>query len=146
MAPVEAAMSTPALSRAYLLMVQSLIERCLLLNMSREECACTLQKQACVDAVITCTVWQELERENPDFFRSYTRLREDRLIRQAYMQRGAIATHACAQQLEHCQVLLRERQHSPQRCGSESKASDMGAGAVKERALSELSSSPAAAC
>eukprot|EP00850_Spirogloea_muscicola_P023248 SM000342S12964 [mRNA] locus=s342:33390:34527:+ [translate_table: standard] len=60
-------------SHSYILMVQHLIERCLLLHMDQEECAKTLAKYASVKAVITNTVWKELEKENKEFFLAYAK-------------------------------------------------------------------------
>ncbi|KAL5864298.1 hypothetical protein ACOSQ3_001812 [Xanthoceras sorbifolium] len=52
-------------------MVQHLIERCLLFNMSRDDCIKTLAKHASIDPIVTLTVWKELLKENEDFFREY---------------------------------------------------------------------------
>eukprot|EP00271_Cylindrocystis_brebissonii_P000812 TRINITY_DN10_c0_g1_i1.p1 TRINITY_DN10_c0_g1~~TRINITY_DN10_c0_g1_i1.p1 ORF type:complete len:292 (+),score=56.40 TRINITY_DN10_c0_g1_i1:274-1149(+) len=58
-------------SQAYVVMVQHLIECCIELHMDRDTCLRSLAKDARVNPVITLTVWNELERENPDFFRAY---------------------------------------------------------------------------
>ncbi|KAL0558227.1 hypothetical protein IC582_006799 [Cucumis melo] len=56
---------------AYIRMVQHLIERCLLLHMSRDECVKALAHHANIRPLITLTVWKELQKENSDFFRAY---------------------------------------------------------------------------
>ncbi|XP_017240980.1 uncharacterized protein LOC108213697 [Daucus carota subsp. sativus] len=56
---------------SFIRMVQHLIERCLLLNMSREDCIAALQEHANIDPIITITVWEELRKENSSFFESY---------------------------------------------------------------------------
>ncbi|KAI7751218.1 hypothetical protein M8C21_021287 [Ambrosia artemisiifolia] len=40
--------------------------------MSKDECMEALSKHANIKAVITSTVWNELEKENKEFFESYT--------------------------------------------------------------------------
>lgn len=52
-------------------MVQHLIEKCLIFNMSKEECMEALSKHANIKPVITSTVWSELEKENKEFFEAY---------------------------------------------------------------------------
>ncbi|XP_022997625.1 uncharacterized protein LOC111492501 isoform X1 [Cucurbita maxima] len=59
--------------QAYIRMVQHLIERCLLLHMSRDECVKALAHHANIRPLITHTVWKELQKENPEFFRAYFR-------------------------------------------------------------------------
>ncbi|KAG9453856.1 hypothetical protein H6P81_006760 [Aristolochia fimbriata] len=66
-------------SASYIHMVQHLIEKCLLFHMTKEECMEALSKHANIKHVITSTVWQELEKENAEFFEAYTRQREERL-------------------------------------------------------------------
>ncbi|KAL2650552.1 hypothetical protein R1flu_018680 [Riccia fluitans] len=63
----------PDVSCSYILMVQHLIERCLLLYMNREDCVRALAKYARVRPVITNTVWKELEKENKEFFTAYSK-------------------------------------------------------------------------
>ncbi|KAK5836562.1 hypothetical protein PVK06_012354 [Gossypium arboreum] len=58
--------------------VHHLIEECLIFNMSKEECMEALSKHASVKPVITSTVWNELEKENKEFFEAYTRNRDQR--------------------------------------------------------------------
>ncbi|KAI3809021.1 hypothetical protein L1987_24987 [Smallanthus sonchifolius] len=53
-------------------MVQHLIEKCLIFHMSKDECMEALSKHANIKAVITSTVWNELEKENREFFESYS--------------------------------------------------------------------------
>ncbi|EOA25820.1 hypothetical protein CARUB_v10019189mg [Capsella rubella] len=61
--------STPA---AYIHMVQHMIEICLGLNMSKEECMEALSKSTGnINPIITSTVWNELVKENKDFFEKY---------------------------------------------------------------------------
>ncbi|KAK1438200.1 hypothetical protein QVD17_04005 [Tagetes erecta] len=55
----------------YIRMVQHLIERCLLLKLERDECVRALAKHACVNPIVTLTVWRGLEKENTEFFRAY---------------------------------------------------------------------------
>ncbi|XP_057950337.1 uncharacterized protein LOC131145209 [Malania oleifera] len=55
----------------YIRMVQYLIERCLILNMSRDQCINALAHHASIQPLITLTVWRELLKENKDFFRAY---------------------------------------------------------------------------
>ncbi|CAN6442490.1 unnamed protein product [Victoria cruziana] len=54
-------------------MVQHLIEKCLLFHMNQEECVETLSRHANIKPVITTVVWNELEKENKDFFEAYSR-------------------------------------------------------------------------
>ncbi|CAN6471250.1 unnamed protein product [Victoria cruziana] len=53
-------------------MVQHLIEKCLLFRMNQEECVEALSKHANIKPVITTTVWKELEKENREFFETYS--------------------------------------------------------------------------
>ncbi|XP_059309831.1 uncharacterized protein LOC132060956 [Lycium ferocissimum] len=59
-------------SASYIHMVQHLIEKCLIFQMTKEECMEALSKHANIKPVITATVWKELEKENKEFFESYT--------------------------------------------------------------------------
>ncbi|XP_076909599.1 uncharacterized protein LOC143566932 isoform X1 [Bidens hawaiensis] len=63
-------MSDP--SASYIHMVQHMIEKCLIFRMSKEECMEALSKHANIKPVITSTVWNELKKENKEFFDSYT--------------------------------------------------------------------------
>ncbi|MBA0596868.1 uncharacterized protein LOC105768201 [Gossypium raimondii] len=65
-------------SASYIHMVHHLIEECLIFNMSKEECMEALAKHASIKPVITSTVWNELEKENKEFFEAYTRNRDQR--------------------------------------------------------------------
>ncbi|PPD67294.1 hypothetical protein GOBAR_DD35828 [Gossypium barbadense] len=65
-------------SASYIHMVHHLIEECLIFNMSKEECMEALSKHASIKPVITSTVWNELEKENKEFFEAYTRNRDQR--------------------------------------------------------------------
>ncbi|RVW49434.1 hypothetical protein CK203_010344 [Vitis vinifera] len=67
---------------AYWEFVQHLIEKCLIFHMSKEECMEALSKHADINQVITSTVWNELEKENKEFFEAYhtqTQTRDDRM-------------------------------------------------------------------
>ncbi|XP_021295709.1 uncharacterized protein LOC110425200 isoform X3 [Herrania umbratica] len=58
-----------------------LIEKCLIFNMTKEECMETLSKHANIKPVITSTVWNELEKENKEFFEAYaqSQSKQDRM-------------------------------------------------------------------
>lgn len=56
----------------YIRMVQNMIERCLLLRMDREQCVKALEEHARIQPVVTLTVWNELMKENKEFFESYS--------------------------------------------------------------------------
>ncbi|KAF8395058.1 hypothetical protein HHK36_018997 [Tetracentron sinense] len=74
-------------SASYIRMVQHLIEKCLIFHMTKEECMEALSKHADIKPVITSTVWKELEKENMEFFESYSRSREDRISEMEIRQR-----------------------------------------------------------
>ncbi|KAK6922248.1 Conserved hypothetical protein CHP01589, plant [Dillenia turbinata] len=57
---------------SYIRMVQHLIERCLILRMSRDECIKALAQHASIQPLITLTVWRELLKENREFFQAYS--------------------------------------------------------------------------
>nr|WCD39200.1 hypothetical protein [Annona squamosa]WCD39203.1 hypothetical protein [Annona squamosa] len=57
----------------YIRMVQHLIERCLLLRMSRDDCVEALAAHASIRPLVTLTVWRELLKENRSFFKAYFR-------------------------------------------------------------------------
>ncbi|KAH1031645.1 hypothetical protein J1N35_043819 [Gossypium stocksii] len=65
-------------SASYINLVQHLIEECLIFNMSKEECMEALSKHANIKPVITSTVWDELEKENKEFFEAYLKCRDQR--------------------------------------------------------------------
>ncbi|XP_012488330.1 uncharacterized protein LOC105801665 [Gossypium raimondii] len=65
-------------SASYIHMVHHLIEECLIFNMSKEECMEALSKHANIKPVITSTVWNELQKENNEFFEAYTKGRDQR--------------------------------------------------------------------
>ncbi|KAJ0975981.1 hypothetical protein J5N97_017946 [Dioscorea zingiberensis] len=52
-------------------MVQHLIERCIILRMSREDCVRALAEHACIRPLVTLTVWKGLIKENKGFFQAY---------------------------------------------------------------------------
>ncbi|XP_048322849.1 uncharacterized protein LOC125420321 [Ziziphus jujuba] len=56
---------------SYIRMVQHLIERCLLLHMSLDQCIKALEQHASIRPLVTLTVWRELQKENRDFFHAY---------------------------------------------------------------------------
>ncbi|TKY50641.1 hypothetical protein E2542_SST22145 [Spatholobus suberectus] len=64
----KSASSSPA---SYIHMVQHLIEKCLIFHMTKEECMEALSKHANINPIITSTVWNELEKENKEFFEPY---------------------------------------------------------------------------
>ncbi|XP_052190437.1 uncharacterized protein LOC127800070 [Diospyros lotus] len=68
-------------ANSYIHMVQHLIEKCLIFHMSKEECMEVLSKHASIEPVITSTVWNELEKENKEFFEAYSQsqTKEDRM-------------------------------------------------------------------
>ncbi|KAI6676396.1 hypothetical protein NL676_037192 [Syzygium grande] len=68
-------------SASYIHMVHHLIEKCLIFRMSKEECMEALSKHADIKPVITSTVWDELEKENKEFFEEYAQFRskDDRM-------------------------------------------------------------------
>ncbi|XP_030546043.1 uncharacterized protein LOC115752131 [Rhodamnia argentea] len=68
-------------SASYIRMVHHLIEKCLIFRMSKEECMEALSKHADITPVITSTVWNELEKENKEFFEEYAQSRgkDDRM-------------------------------------------------------------------
>ncbi|KAG2287601.1 hypothetical protein Bca4012_031582 [Brassica carinata] len=68
-------------SASYIHMVHHMIEKCLIFNMSKEECVEALSKHANITPVITSTVWKELEKENKEFFKAY----EERQSKQEQM-------------------------------------------------------------
>ncbi|XP_076947977.1 uncharacterized protein LOC143620083 [Bidens hawaiensis] len=59
-------------SASYIHMVQYMIAKCLIFRMSKEECMEVLSKHANTMPVIISTVWSELEKENKEFFDSYS--------------------------------------------------------------------------
>ncbi|KAG8645124.1 uncharacterized protein LOC110624596 isoform X2 [Manihot esculenta] len=58
-----------------------LIEKCLIFRMTKEECMEALSKHASIEPVITSTVWNELEKENKEFFKAYAQYKskDDRM-------------------------------------------------------------------
>ncbi|GLJ55361.1 hypothetical protein SUGI_1187960 [Cryptomeria japonica] len=78
-APADA--SSPS-STLYIHLVQHLIEKCLLFNMDQQECAEALSKHANIEPTIT--VWNELEKENKEFFTKYTEKRKENKLFRAW--------------------------------------------------------------
>lgn len=68
-------------SSTYIHMVHHLIEKCLIFHMNKEDCMEALSKHANIQPVITSTVWNELEKENKEFFEAYSKSQssEDRM-------------------------------------------------------------------
>ncbi|XP_021813656.1 uncharacterized protein LOC110756528 [Prunus avium] len=58
-------------SATYIHLVHHLIETCLIFHMTKEECMEALSKHANIKPVITSTVWNELAKENKEFFEGY---------------------------------------------------------------------------
>ncbi|GAB4836528.1 hypothetical protein Ancab_001440 [Ancistrocladus abbreviatus] len=65
-------------SASYIHMVQHLIEKCLIFHMTKEECVEALSKHANIKPVITSTVWNELEKENREFFQAYFQIQSNK--------------------------------------------------------------------
>ncbi|XP_024021536.1 uncharacterized protein LOC21408126 [Morus notabilis] len=55
----------------YIHFVHYLIEKCLIMRLSKEESMEALSKHANISPIITCTVWNELQKENKEFFEAY---------------------------------------------------------------------------
>jgi uncharacterized protein (TIGR01589 family) len=62
----------PEVTLSNLKMIQSLIERCLLSYMSKEDVVNHLYNQAHIDPVLTRIVWDKLEEANKEFFQAYS--------------------------------------------------------------------------
>ncbi|TYI11089.1 hypothetical protein E1A91_A09G170900v1 [Gossypium mustelinum] len=62
--------------------------------MSKEECMEALSKHANIKPVITSTVWNELEKENKEFFEAYTRGSHERATEIEKRQRIQRSLHA----------------------------------------------------
>ncbi|XP_059666197.1 uncharacterized protein LOC132312010 [Cornus florida] len=75
-------------SASYIHMLQHLIEKCLTFGMTKEECMEALLKHADIKPVITSTVWNELEKENKEFFEAYnqSRSKDDRMSEEEMTQ------------------------------------------------------------
>ncbi|XP_062154472.1 uncharacterized protein LOC133862638 [Alnus glutinosa] len=65
-------------SASYIHLVHHLIEKCLIFHMTKEECVEALSKYGNVEPVITSTVWNELEKENKQFFETYAQSQESK--------------------------------------------------------------------
>ncbi|KAK8994646.1 hypothetical protein V6N11_045721 [Hibiscus sabdariffa] len=59
--------------------------------MSKEECMEALSKHAHIKPLITSTVWNELEKENKDFFEAYRKGGDERAIEIEKRLKNAIA-------------------------------------------------------
>ncbi|KAH1090088.1 hypothetical protein J1N35_017345 [Gossypium stocksii] len=86
--------SSSSSSSSYIHMVHRLIEECLVFKMSKEECMEALSKHANIKPVITSTVWNELEKENKEFFEAYTRGSHERATEIEKRQRIQRSLHA----------------------------------------------------
>ncbi|XP_004509574.1 uncharacterized protein [Cicer arietinum] len=73
---------------SYIMMVQNLIERCLIFHMSQDQCIKALAEHAGIKPLVTITVWRELQKENEEFFRSYLQLIFPRQFMSSNFQRG----------------------------------------------------------
>lgn len=60
-----------AVSSLDIQLVQSLIERCLQLYMNKREVLSIIEQQAKIAPSFTGLVWQQLQEQNPDFFKAY---------------------------------------------------------------------------
>ncbi|KAH7434810.1 hypothetical protein KP509_06G035600 [Ceratopteris richardii] len=72
--------SSAPVSRSDVEMVHHLIERCLLMMMTLEECMDALAKHAQIDPIFTKTVWTELEKANKEFFSAYNSSQKKRVF------------------------------------------------------------------
>uniref|UniRef100_A0A2P2JZM7 Uncharacterized protein MANES_12G026600 n=2 Tax=Rhizophora mucronata TaxID=61149 RepID=A0A2P2JZM7_RHIMU len=72
----------------YIRMVQYLIERCILLHMSRDQCIKALAERARILPLVTLTVWRELQNENKDFFQAYMHSTSLRPFKSRHMHRS----------------------------------------------------------
>ncbi|KAH7434807.1 hypothetical protein KP509_06G035300 [Ceratopteris richardii] len=63
--------SSAPISRSDIELVHHLIERCLVMKMTRDECMEALAEHAHIDPIFTTTVWNELEKANKEFFYAY---------------------------------------------------------------------------
>jgi uncharacterized protein (TIGR01589 family) len=54
-----------------IVIVQSLIERCLMFYATKEEVIEILEKKCGIDEVITSVIWDKLEQQNEEFFKEY---------------------------------------------------------------------------
>eukprot|EP00897_Mesotaenium_endlicherianum_P008084 jgi/Mesen1/7303/ME000374S06663 len=136
---------TKEVSYSYVLMVQHLIERCLLLYMDRDECARALAKYARVKPVITSTVWNELEKENKEFFKQYATHRTDHKARSFDRLLEDATAKLCAQKLSECSEMLRGSLKGNRPCGPSHKSTVI----VSSQPIVPLTTAPtshAAAC
>eukprot|EP00898_Chlorokybus_atmophyticus_P002788 jgi/Chlat1/350/Chrsp10S01472 len=67
-----ASATAAAVTPDHIQLVQRLIERCLAASLiDKDECAWALYSQAGIPPALTRIVWDQLERQNEDFFREY---------------------------------------------------------------------------
>ncbi|KAH7434815.1 hypothetical protein KP509_06G036000 [Ceratopteris richardii] len=76
--------SSAPVSRSYVDMVHHLIERCLLMMMTLEECMDALAKHAQIDPIFTKTVWTELEKANKELFSAYNSSQKKRVFQSSH--------------------------------------------------------------
>ncbi|CAI7850644.1 unnamed protein product [Closterium sp. NIES-53] len=88
-------------------MIQRLIERCLVLELSQAECIVSLARSARIKPAITLAVWNALEKENPVFFREYNKKTFSQAARMASRQRRAAVEEECAGKVLQCLELWR---------------------------------------
>ncbi|KAF8111036.1 hypothetical protein N665_0076s0041 [Sinapis alba] len=72
----------------YIRMVQHMIERCMLLRMTRDECVKALDQHASILPLVTLTVWRGLQKENKDFFEAYGHFFSPRPLSSGYVRRS----------------------------------------------------------
>ncbi|KAJ0229119.1 Transmembrane protein [Hirschfeldia incana] len=72
----------------YIRMVQHMIERCIILRMTRDECVKALDHHASILPLVTLTVWRGLQRENKDFFETYGNFVSPRPFLSGYVRRS----------------------------------------------------------
>ncbi|KAJ4915497.1 hypothetical protein Rs2_01047 [Raphanus sativus] len=73
---------------SYIRMVQNMIERCILLRMTRDECIKALDQHASILPLVTLTIWRGLQRENKDFFETYGNFVSPRPCLSGYVRRS----------------------------------------------------------
>ncbi|GJP52966.1 hypothetical protein CLOM_g12120 [Closterium sp. NIES-68] len=88
-------------------MIQHLIEKCLVLELSQAECIASLARSARIKPAITLAVWNALEKENPVFFRDYNQKPLSPASRMANRQRRVAAEEECAGKILKCLELWR---------------------------------------
>ncbi|XP_058756406.1 uncharacterized protein LOC131629637 [Vicia villosa] len=85
--------SSSSSSASYIHLVQHLIEKCLIFHMTKEECMEALSKHANINPIITSTVWNELEKENKEFFEPYMKSKSSTITKEEMMRSKEETTH-----------------------------------------------------